>query len=257
MNNPRHAEILDVLASGGDASVQDLADRFGVSLMTIRRDLAMLENEGELTRTHGGAVRSKAGVVEFAFEERAKEHAHEKQAIGEAVAAMIRPGMAVSLDTGTTTLEVARATVRSIGSRAPLTVLTSSLVIASALYAHDNIDLVLLGGTARKGSPDLTGWLTEENLKRFRVDLAVLGADGVSRDGVFTTDVNVARVSQAMAAGAAQTVLAVDHGKFEQSAFVRFASWSKFTHVVTDDQVPPPIRSWLNKAVKHVIYAKT
>ena len=255
MKNPRHKAILDILASGGDTSVQDLAGRFGVSLMTIRRDLALLEREGELTRTHGGAVLSKAGVVEFAFEARAKEHAAEKRAIGEAVASMIRPGMAISLDTGSTTLEVARATVLALGNRDPLTVLTSSLVIASALYAHDNVDLVLLGGTARKGSPDLTGWLTEENLKRFRVDLAVLGADGLTQDGAFTTDVNVARVSQAMAAGAQRTVLAADHSKFEKTAFVCFAPWTKFTHVVTDDQVPPPVRRWLNKAVKHVVYA--
>ncbi|MBN2309862.1 MAG: DeoR/GlpR transcriptional regulator [Candidatus Hydrogenedentes bacterium] len=251
--NPRHAQIVEALAERGEASVRDLAARFGVAEMTIRRDLAELQREGRLQRTHGGAVLSRAGVVEFAFKEKGRERAAEKRAIAACVAGLIRPGMAISLDTGTTTLEVARA----VAGMRELTVLTSSLVIASALYAQDGIELVLLGGTVRSGNPDLSGWLTEENLRRFRVDLAILGADGINLDGAFTTDVAVARVSQAMIAGAGAVVLAADSTKFERTAFVQFASWADIDHVATDAGVPARVRRWLDKTAKRVAYAQT
>ncbi len=247
----RHAKILDRLAADGEASVQALADGFGVSVMTIRRDLAELEARGELTRTHGGAMLSRAGIIEFSFKDKAERNADEKHAIAREAAKLVGSGMTLTLDTGTTTLEVARAIAHIPG----ITVLTSSLAIASALYGRPNISLVLSGGAVRTGSPDLSGWLTEENLKRFRVDLACIGADGADREGVFTTDVNVARVSQAMLASAHETVLVADHTKFEKPAFVRFAPWSDINRVITGTATPSRMRTWLEKAVQNVTYA--
>lgn len=250
--NARQAGILDYLSRHGEAGVRELADRFGVSLMTVRRDLAYLENQGNLTRTHGGSVLSKQSVLEFAFREKEATNAAQKQAIARAVAESVEPGMTLSLDTGTTTLEVARA----IAPVPQLTVLTSSLAIASALFGRDNIELVLLGGTARKGSPDLFGMLTEDNLKQFLVDMAVLGADGVTREGVYTTDVAIARVSQAMIAGATRTVLAIDSSKFDRTAFVKVTGWSRITRVVTDAGTPPSVRKWLSRSVRETVYAE-
>ena len=248
----RHAKILDRIAIDGEATVQGLAERFGVSVMTIRRDLAELEARGELTRTHGGAVLSRAGIVEFSFREKSSLHAEEKRAIAHEAAQLVQRGMTLTLDTGTTALEVARA----IAGIPDLTVLTSSLAIASALYGRPNIALVLTGGAVRTGSPDLSGWLTEENLKRFRVDMACIGADGADREGAFTTDVSVARVSQAMIASAKETVLAADHTKFEKPAFVRFALWGDIDHVITGAAASPETRNWLEKAVRTVTYAR-
>lgn len=236
----------------GEVSVQELASRFAVSDMTIRRDLFSLEKRGELTRTHGGAVISKSGIIEFAFKNKERLYAEEKKAIAREAASFIEPGMTITLDTGTTTLEVARAIV---GIR-NLTVLTSSLVIASTLYAHDHIELVLLGGSVRKGNPDLSGWLTEENLKRFRVDLAVIGADGADRQGIFTTDMNVARVSQTMIAGAQRTALVIDHSKFSKSAFVQFARWNQIDVLITDWGTPAASKKWVKKSAKRVIFAE-
>jgi len=251
MTNSRQAAIVNLLAENGDVTVQSLARRFGVSEMTIRRDLMLLERAGELTRTHGGAVLSKAGIIEFSFKKKERECAEEKRAIAREAAALVHPGMAVTLDTGTTTLEVARAIARV----KPLTVLTSSLAIASVLHAHDPIELVLLGGTARKGNPDLTGWITEENLKRFCVDVAFIGADGVSPDGVYTTEMSIARVSQAMLAGSKHNVLVLDHRKFEQPSLVRFSSWDEIHRIITDNRVPAPTRKWLRKLGKPITFA--
>ncbi len=249
--NHRQRETLELLAARGEVSVQALAERFGVSEMTIRRDLSVLEGAGELQRTHGGAVLSRAGVVEFAFRSRGGLHAAEKRAIAARAAERVREGMTVSLDTGTTTMEVARA----IGGMKNLKVLTCSLPVASILYANPNVQLVLLGGTVRPGSPDLSGWLTEENLKQFRVDLAVLGADAADRTGLYTTDTNVARVSQAMVAGAGEAMLVADHTKFDRTAFVRFATWDLIDYVVTDSGVGKATRKWLMKAAGKVVFS--
>jgi len=249
--NRRHREIPAMAARDGEVSVDALARRFGVSVMTIRRDLTHLAREGKVTRTHGGALPARAGVVELAYEEKARDHAEEKRAIARAVADMVRPGMAVSLDTGTTTLEVARA----IAHAGDLTVLTSSLTIASVLRNREGIELVLLGGTVRKNSPDLTGELTEDNVKRFRVHLAVLGADAVKPDGVFTTDARIARVSRAMIVNADRVVLAADSSKFAETAFVKCADLGDLDCVVTDGRCPAKVRRWLERGARAVTYA--
>jgi len=250
--NTRQTQIADLLTKYGEVFVRDLAKRLAVTTMTIRRDLDLLEGEGVLIRTHGGAVLSRAGIVEFAFQRKGAQQAAEKRAIAKRVAALVEANMTVTLDTGTTVLEVAKA----IGGIRNLTVLTSSLVIASALYAHDNVELVLLGGKARKGSPDLFGWLTEENLKHFRVDLAVLGADGADRDGVFTNDESVARVSQSMIGCASTSVLAADHSKFGNASFLKYASWKDFDYVVTDKGLPSGEAEWLQGAARKLLMAK-
>ena len=133
--NQRQSGILETIRSAGGASVRDLAAHFHVSDMTIRRDLAFLESRGDLTRTHGGAVLSRTGIVEFTFKQKERLCAAEKQAIAAEAAALLRPGMTITLDTGTTTLEVARA----IAGTRRLTVLTSSLPIASVLYASEGV----------------------------------------------------------------------------------------------------------------------
>ncbi len=250
--NARQKRIVEILTQNGEVFVQELAKRLKVTAMTIRRDLHLLERQGSLIRTHGGAVLSSAGIIEFSFLKKGEQHGTEKRAIAARVATMVTPGMTVVLDTGTTCLEVAKA----INGINPLKVLTSSLAIASALYARDNIDLVLLGGKARKGNPDLTGWLTEENLKHFRVDMAVCGADGADREGVYTTDEAVAHVSQGMIACAGITVLAADCSKFGKTSFLKYGSWSDFDHVVTDSGLSSEARRWLHRVAKSVIYAQ-
>ncbi len=238
--NTRHQRILEQLRLQREVSVQDLAQQLQVSPITIRRDLEQLERDGALTRTHGGAVLSQFSVVEFAFQDRAQEHLAEKQAIAKHLARVIAPGMTIVLDTGTTTLEVARA----IAGVPRLRVLTSSLAIASALHTYDNIDLVLLGGTMRHTTPDLSGPLTEENIRKFRTELAILGADAVDRDGLYTSDLDIARISRSMIDCARESWLVVDSSKFTSRSFVKYAEWSMISHLVTDERVGAEDRAW-------------
>ena len=248
----RHDGMVEWVRAHGETSVGELASGFGVSVATARRDLALLEEAGRLVRTHGGALLSKTGVVEFAFAERSERLAEEKRAIAQRVASMVHSGATVALDSGTTTLEVAKALAGLDG----LTVLTSSLAIASVLYAYETIELVFLGGTARKGSPDLTGWLTEENLKQFHVDFSVVGADGITRDGAYARAVDLARVCRSVLAAGETSILVVDHSKVGRASFSRFASLRQFDHVVTDGGVPRGERKWLERMGRDVSYVE-
>ena len=251
--NPRHDRILRYLsrAQSGEATVEELSKQFNVSIMTMRRDLTKLAATGRLTRTHGGAILDEPAVIEFSIQGKQSRMLEQKRAIARKAASLINEGMAISLDTGTTTLEVAR----NINLRGELTVLTSSLAIASALYPRDNISMVLLGGTVRKHNPDLSGPLTEENLKRFRVHLAILGVDAITPDGCFTTDQSVSRISRAMLQNADKVVVVADSSKFMQTAFVRFAELRELDMIITDPDCTTKVRAWLDKQKCEVCYA--
>lgn len=241
--NRRQADILELLHLHGELEVGAMARHFRVTQATIRRDFQYLEDEGHLIRSHGAAIPSPAALAQLAFVRKGKKNEAQKRAIGQAVAAEIKPGMVVALDTGTTTLEVARAIVGTAGIK----VLTTSLPIAAALHAQENIEVILMGGTVRKNDPDLSGALAEENLRRFRSDVAILGADAVGREGLFTADMATARTAQAMMAGARRCVVAVDSTKFAASGLFRYAPWDDVAAVYTDSGVGAPDRAWLKK----------
>lgn len=249
----RQEAILRSLADNGPQSTVDLAERLETSEVTVRRDLTSLAAKGLLRRTRGGAVPVPLSTAEFVFQ-RARHTANlnAKRAIARAIAERIEPRQTILLDTGTTTLEVARCLPVS----ADLRVLTSSLAIASLLHTREDIELVLLGGIVRKGSPDLHGLITERNLRDFRVDLAVIGADAACRDGLFTTDQRIALVSRAMIESGASVLLAADAGKFAARAFVRFAEWQQIRTVVTDASLPARRRKWLRRKVSDLVFAK-
>ncbi|MDX2111598.1 MAG: DeoR/GlpR family DNA-binding transcription regulator [Verrucomicrobiota bacterium] len=241
--SPRHQFILQQLQSTGEVAVKALAFQFEVTEMTIRRDLDEMERLGKCIRTHGGAMLSTQAVVEFAFSKNAVEHTEAKQAIAQCMAKLVPAGSSLVIDTGSTTLQVARA----IAHHKNLRVLTSSLAIASTLFAHEGIELILLGGTVRKSSPDLTGPITEDALGRFTVDLAILGADAITQEGFYTTDIGVSRISQAMLATARKTYVVADSSKFTRQSFIRFAEWTDIHGVITDDIVPTDCLRWLKK----------
>ena len=247
----RQASILQLIVSEGDVSVANLASRFGVSEMTIRRDLSELSEKGSINRHHGGAMPTRESVVGFMFRQRAEEHAVEKKAIAKIVSAMIKPGMTVGLDTGTTILEVAKM----LSACNNITVLTTSLSIAAALHTLESVEVILLGGSMRKNSPDLMGHLTENNINMFHMDVAILGADAVMPDGAYTTDVRIAGISRAFCKNSDKIILAVDHSKFSARGIIRCLDIDVIDCLVTDELCELSCREWLEKKVKKIIYA--
>lgn len=250
--NARCNMIMDMLGRNGEVTVSELSEHFKVTNMTIRRDLELLESREMLARTHGGAVLTRPAVVEFAFAERSRTSMAQKRAIGKACAAYVKPGMRIVFDTGTTTLEVAKA----VAQVPDLTVVTSSLPVAATLYHQETIDVILLGGTVRKRDPNLSGPLTEDNLKRFRADLAILGADAISEDGLFTTDLEVANVSRCMIEAAAESIVVADAEKLRRSSFVRIAGWADVGRLIIDSGITTAEYKRLQDVVRNVDVAE-
>ena len=167
----------------GSVDVADLAERFGVSQATLRRDLQILEEQRLLRRTHGGALAQDV-LYELPVRYRHAQHREQKRRIAAEVVTRIPEGpVAVGLTGGTTTSEVARLLVE----RTDLTVVTNALNIAAELALRPRLKLVVTGGVARSQSYELVGPWAEHTLRGVNVGLAVIGVDGISADGGLTT----------------------------------------------------------------------
>ncbi len=220
-----------MIAGGRQVSTTRMAERLGVSPMTIRRDLKALEDAGVAVRSYGGAVGAQRITFEFAFDERRRRRLREKRRIGKAAAAFVQPGQTVFLDTGTTTLEIARSLARS---DVPCMVATSSLVIAGELWGRPGCELLLLGGRVREGSPDLVGPATELMLDRLTADLAFVGSEGVDpARGSFAADLETAQVAGRMARNAARTVVVADDSKLGRPGPVLYLPVADMTELIT------------------------
>jgi DeoR/GlpR family transcriptional regulator of sugar metabolism len=223
--------IRQELLKADEVSVDELAGRFGVSGMTVRRDLEVLESRGDAIRTHGGAAPAKRLTFEFSFRERQNTNSRQKSRIAERAVRHIQEGHVVMLDTGTTTLEIARRMVEYRN----VTVITTSLAIVSALQFAAGVRVVLLGGFLRGGSPDLHGPLTEQNVEAFRTDIAFMGADAVDRDGnTYADDLQVVNLDRKMAASAAQVIVVADSSKLGRRGMCRVLGPQDYDLVISD-----------------------
>lgn len=232
----RETRLRDVLRVHGEASVAVLAEELGVSEMTLRRDLDRLESAGYVRRTHGGAVPAERLGFEFDFLARRQSNQKAKRAIAEAALKLIEPGNVVLLDAGTTTLELA-CLLRNVSG---VVVVTPSLAVAAELQFADGIKTILLGGVLRRGSPDLTGEVTEAALETLAVDIAFQGSDGVGLDGMlYTDDLGVARVDRTIRQRAGRTYVLADSTKVGRSALACHGELSEMSGWITDSGIQP------------------
>ena len=248
--NHRQAEILNMLQGGQPISVRDLAARFAVSEMTIRRDLNAMEEQRLLVRTYGGA--SPAGSLRSMNNGPLYQVPPAKVAIGKRAAALVKPNQTVMFDTGTTALEVARHLPRDTN----LTVATTSLCVAQELFGTP-ITVVLFGGILRKEFPSLYGPMTEAMVKNFHVDMLFIGCDGArSDDGFYTTEVQHSTLEQAMIGIADHVVVVTESHKFAQHAFVRYAPIDGVDMVITDAGLSPLDRRNLEERGVELVIAE-
>jgi len=244
----RRALIVDAVRRGEGAGVVELAQRFAVSEMTVRRDLAQLALEGRLKRVHGGAVSERE---EPPFEQIAVRRLAEKARIGRAAATLVADGQTVMIDIGTTTLQLAR----QLRGR-KLTVVTSSLAVIEELLPEEGVELVVLGGSVRRNYRSLVGVLAEDALRQLSCDVAFLGASGLGED-LFVMDTTMVEVpiKRGMIAAAKQTVLLADSAKFEMHGSVRVCRASDLHTVVTDAAPDAPRVVALREAGVEVVQA--
>ncbi|PWR03252.1 DeoR family transcriptional regulator [Meridianimarinicoccus roseus] len=230
----RQTDILEIALSEGKVTVEDLAERFGVTVQTIRRDLCELADTGKLERVHGGAV-LPSGVSNIGYEHRRDLHHAEKAAIAKRCATEIPDSCSVFLNIGTSTEQVARELL----NRTDLMVVTNNINVANILVANDNCDIVVAGGLLRRADGGLVGDLTSQVIAQFKFDYAVIGCSALDEDGdLLDFDVQEVSVSKSIIRQARRTFLVADNSKFFRSAPARIASLRDIDMFFTDR--PPP-----------------
>jgi DeoR/GlpR family transcriptional regulator of sugar metabolism len=248
----RQKQICEVIGRRGECSIEDLIEQFGVSGMTIRRDLQSLAEKGKVIRTHGGAAVGERVSFEFEFRKQLEQNQAAKRAIAVTAAAEVHDGETVMLDSGTTTLELAKM----LCGKQDLTVITNSLPIAAQLQYDVQTEVLLLGGYLRASSPDLIGALTEANLETLRADVVFLGADGIDRQGgVYQESPEVARLLTKMAASAGRVYVVADGSKLGKTALWRFGRLQDWAALVTDAEADRSCVISLKKAGVRVLRA--
>jgi DeoR/GlpR family transcriptional regulator of sugar metabolism len=227
----RHTFILRQIEDRGSVSVVDLASQLGVSEMTIRRDLTDLEKEGGIRRVHGGAVGARGRSYEPPLILREAENQDAKVRIGKMAASLVAEGDSIALDIGSTTLEIARHLV----GRRNLTVVTSSLHIATLIYTEPEIRLILTGGIVRHGESSMIGDLARHAYQALHVDRLFLAVAAVDAEaGLTEYNWDDALVKQAMIESAKEVILVADSSKFDRVAFARVAPLGAVHQIVTD-----------------------
>ena len=235
--NLRQEQILAVARSAGRVMVDELSARFEVTPQTIRKDLNELCEQRLLTRIHGGAVIA-SGVENVGYEARRFIAQEEKRAIGVAAAAIIPNNTSLFINIGTTTEEVARALLDHEG----LLVITNNINVASILYRHPRIEVIIAGGPLRRSDGGIIGGAAVDFIRQFKVDHAVIGTSAIDEEGALLDfDYREVRVSQAIIGNARQVILVSDRLKFERSAPVRIGHISQVDVFVTDELVSPSV----------------
>jgi DeoR/GlpR family transcriptional regulator of sugar metabolism len=248
--NERHAKITELLKSANEVEISSLASVFGVSEMTIRRDLDFLAQIGHVKGTHGGAAIAEKMEFEFDFAARRIANQKSKKAIAKKAVELIKPGSKIILDTGTTTLELAYL----LKDFEDLTVITPSLAVASVLQFSQGIQTVLLGGIIRKGRPDLTGVVTEKVLDMFMVDIAFQGADGIGLNGeLFNSDMRIAKVDQKIRRRAQKTYILSDSSKIGRTDLASNGILSETEALITDSNITKEQQARLEKTGTEII----
>jgi len=218
--------------------VEELSDRLKVSQVTIRKDLDTLEKRGLLERSHGNAVFSQQSRFNIAFLEKLQIQAREKDLIAKAAATYVHEGDSILLDSGTTTLSLAKALVGRFKS---LFVITNSIPAALEL-TKAGYDLLLIGGQVRNHSLALIGPWGVKNLESYHVDRAFMGTSGITlAHGFSTPDSLDAQMKQAMIRIADKTYVLTDSSKFGHNCMVSFAKCSEIHLTLTDPRLPQKI----------------
>jgi len=249
VSSERQDEIHFLLQEHGNLTVTELAQRFKVSEMTIRRDLKNLAALGLIQREHGRAICPPVPMDTLLMMSMG-EAEREKARIGHLATTLISEGDFVILDAGTTTLAVAQAL------NTKCTVITNSLPIASVLGNRDGITLLMTGGEVRRGTFALVGPITRSVFKGFNADKLFLGATGVTIErGLSTANMLESEVKQAMLKVAKEVILVAHSAKIGQVGFHTFALWDSVHILVTDSGLPATIREELETMGVKVLLA--
>ena len=252
----RQAAILETVRAGGGVRVADLVDRFGVSDMTIRRDLEILADRGLLLKVHGGATALRPGATEEpGFAAKIELRKAEKDAIADRAAQLVQPGTAIALSAGTTTARLAHRLVVVAG----LTVVTNSIPVADLFHRAGRADqTVILTGGVRTPSDALVGPIASTAIRSLHVDLVFLGVHGMSERAGFTTpNLMEADTDRALVAAGERLVVVADSAKWGVVGIAAIAGLAEAHILITDDGLDAEAREVLGAAVGELLIANT
>jgi DeoR/GlpR family transcriptional regulator of sugar metabolism len=235
--NERHNEILKILNNLKNVSVQALTERLKVSEVTIRKDLSFLEGQGKLLRTHGGAVLAEEEKDKIhSLDKRIHENVAEKNAIARNARLLIRENDTIYIDAGSTGYILAEE-IKDM----QISVLTNSLEIMVLLSGYSQIALYSLGGNLRNSAGSFIGPIPMETVKNFQIETCFLGASGISKDGLFSSqNIIESQLKKSILDASRRKVILADHTKYDVMAFSIFAKPENIDVLITDSAFPDP-----------------
>ncbi|GAA1394891.1 DeoR/GlpR family DNA-binding transcription regulator [Luteococcus peritonei] len=237
----RHQKIAEAVIKRGAMSVEALASSAGVSLMTIYRDVAALEEAGIVQRQRGQVLAVASSLQEASAGFRLEQNAPVKQAMAEVLAPLVQPGSSVMLDDSTSGVWLLRA----LENVSPLTVVTNSLLAAQELERRDDVRLFVLGGEYQPWAQSMMGPSTVAAIEAMHADFCVVSASGIVDGHCMHPYEDVVEVKKAMMRAASTKVLVIDHSKFARRALHAFAALTDFDVVVVDAATPRATREAL------------
>jgi DeoR/GlpR family transcriptional regulator of sugar metabolism len=252
----RQAKILERVREDGAVRVVDLVRQLGVSDMTVRRDLLILEDQGLLEKVHGGATAVEGNALfEPTFAAKSTLQQAEKDAIAQAAADMVEPGMAIAVSAGTTT----HALARRIVDIPRITVVTNSIRVTDALHHSGRPDqTIILTGGVRTPSEALVGPFAVAALRTVHVDLVFVGVHGMDPHSGFTCpNLLEADTDRALIEAGRRLVVVADHTKWGVIGISSIARLDQADVLITDDKLTPDARGILQREVPRLIVVES
>ncbi|MEF2245051.1 DeoR/GlpR family DNA-binding transcription regulator [Paenibacillus sp. IITD108] len=244
--NTRQQQMLDQIQAENELKISDLKDRFNVTEMTIRRDLEKLEKLGDIRRTFGGVVWIGKDVT---LQVRSGVLMDEKIRIGKQAAAFVKPGESIFIDSGSTTLQVAR----NLTQIPDIIVVTNALNVATELL-NANVQVILTGGILRQATASMVGPITTETIARMGFDRVFLGATGYTpQQGFSNSNLYEVEIKKLAIKHARESYIVLDHTKFGTNQLFIFAPESEIQHVVTDQAADPHLLAGLQQSGVNVV----
>lgn len=230
----RRQLIAEAVMAEGSMRIEDLTERFGISLMTAHRDLDELVSRGLLRKSRGLVSAAPTSLIESSDIYRSSRQSPEKRAIAEAAMQFVEPGQAIFFDDSTTVLQMAA----HLPAKVPLTAITNSLTLMTALKDVRDLTLLGLGGQFHHWCNAFMGRMTTAEISRLRADRVFLSMAAITDDIVFHQSPDMVETKRAMLDSSAMRVLLADHSKFDRRALHGLAALTDFDVVIVDDRTP-------------------
>jgi DeoR/GlpR family transcriptional regulator of sugar metabolism len=240
----RRQMIAEAVMGEGSMRIEELTERFGVSLMTAHRDIDELVARGLLRKSRGVVSAAPTSLIEASDVYRAARQQDEKRALAELAMQFVESGQALLMDDSTTVLQMAPM----LADRTPLTVITNSLTLMNALHEVRDLELMALGGRFHNWCNAFIGPVTRDEISRFMADTYLLSTSAIVNGTLFHQSPEMVETKRAMLDAAQRRILLADHTKFQRRALYRLAKISEFDVVIVDDQVDEETLNALRKS---------